>query len=90
MEAMQGLFIFGYNDKHEIDATQHLDTYLTLRSTLLKLNQYISIPGIIANKEKLRPYAENPIIIKRIEETLLALDCYHHPEDQYSSQDPEW
>lgn len=80
MGPMEGLFLFGFNNEHLIQENQSFEDYITYRTCWLRLNSYSSIPGIIDKKEKLRVFAENPLIIARIEDTLRALRYYHSPE----------
>ena len=89
IESMMGLFVFGFNNNQVIQANQDFETYITLRGAWAKVNQYVAIPSFIEKKEKLRPFAEDAVIIERIEMTFRMLHFYHHPEGAHPSQKPE-
>ena len=90
LEAMQGLFLFGFNHQHQIAIEQDAETYLALRAAWLKLSTYVSIPGIWSKREKLRLFAEDETVITRIEQILTALRFYHHPEATEEGYKEEW
>ena len=78
MGRLEGLFIFGFDDKVTIDKNKRGDNdFRRFLRSWKKMNDYTSIEGILHAKQTLQSYASEEYIIKRIIKTFDGLDFVH-------------
>ncbi len=78
MGKLEGLFIFGFDDKITVAKNNHGDNdYSRLWSAWNHFSGYDSIPAIVENKGLIRDLANDDYIVNRIIKTLEALDFRH-------------